>query len=104
MTYAQDILEIPAETLERQLKMVFLAMIVFGGLTLGSLADIWGYRMGIMVQGVFLIGAFCAALISRGRISLLVAYGLYVCTHMTVFVMFSNLSVELMPRTGSTRS
>ena len=103
VTYAQDVLKLPAETLEGQLKMVFLAMIVVGGLAIGSLADRWGFRMGIISQGVVLVGAFWVALISRGKVSLLVAYGLYVCALMTSGVMFSNLSVELMPRTRVTR-
>ena len=103
VTYAQDVLKISPDTLEGQLKMVFLSMIIIGGLAMGSLADRWGFRVAAILQAATLAVAFWVAIGSRGNISLLVAYALYACTFWASGVMLSNLSIELMPRIRITR-
>ena len=99
ITYANDILNVSGEGFQAQMKMVYIGTMGLGGLAVGTLADKWGFKLALMLLGVFSAGSFLIASFAVNVPMILVAYGLYACSSVFVTSVIANLSLELMPKT-----
>jgi MFS family permease len=99
ITYANDILHVSGEGFQAQMKMVYMGTLAVGGFAVGTLADKWGFKLAIMVLGIFSAGSFVLASFATNTPMILIAYGLYACSSVFVANVMANLSLELMPNT-----
>jgi len=99
ITYANDILHVSGEGFQAQMKMVWLGTLAVGGFVIGTLADKWGFKLALMMLGVFSAGSFFLASFATDVSMILVAYGLYACSSVFAGNAMANLSLELMPNT-----
>lgn len=99
ITYANDILHVSGEGFQAQMKMVYLGTLAVGGLAVGTLADRLGFKLAIMMLGVFSAGSFFLASFATNIPMILVAYGLYACSSTFAGNVMVNISLELMPNT-----
>lgn len=96
VTYAGDILTLPTEQ-NRIFNVVYLLTCPLAGLSIGTLADRWGYRLAAILLAIFGSATFTLALTAHEINTLLFAYGLYCCAIVTMPTILCNMSVELLP-------
>ncbi len=97
VTYAGDCLGMFPEQ-NRLFNIAYLITCPLAGLSIGILADRWGYRLPAIFAGVFACATFIMAISAQNAQTILLAYCLYCCIVVTLPTILCNMSVELMPQ------
>jgi len=84
------------------LAVIYLGVNAVLGMFIGKLADRYGYRLVGVVQSFCLLTFFVIAINARDFTWVYIAYGFYSIASMSLFLVFTNMSVELCPDISAT--
>jgi MFS family permease len=96
VTYSGDCLGLKPDQ-NRLFNLAFLIACPLAGLSLGALADRWGYRLAAILLATLAFATFILAVTAHGINTMLFAYGLYCCVGVTIPTILCNMSIELLP-------
>jgi MFS family permease len=97
ITYAGDCLKLKPDQ-NRLFNLAFLIACPLAGVSIGVLADRWGYRLTAIIVAFFSVTAFILALSAHNMNTVFFAYGLYCCIMVTISTIMLNMSIELLPQ------
>jgi MFS family permease len=96
ITYSSDCLGLKPDQ-NRLFNFAYLIACPLAGISVGTLADRWGYRLSAVLIALFGCTAFILALAAHSVNTVLFAYGLYCCILVTTSTILLNMSIELLP-------